>query len=405
MLTSYLKIALKVLLRRKFFTFVSLFGICFTLVVLIVTTAMLDHTIAPHYPEAKLDRMAGVDYAKMSGPNTARTSKPGYRVIDRYVRKIEGAERITAFKFQEEVSAYRNGRKLTLWLKRTDGEFWKVFDFAFVEGGPYTTLDDANANFVAVINESTRRAVFGTESAVGKSIEVDGQRFRVIGVVRDVPFTRLRPFSDVWVPISTLKSPGYKEEMTGSFSAVVLAKQQSDIPALKAQFEGIVRTITLPDPARFDKFETALETPFESLAVDPLTPNMLRGLFALAAALFMMLPAINLVNLNLSRIIERSSEIGVRRAFGATRTTLIGQFIVENVILTLLGGALSFVISAVALAAINASELIPRSQFNVNIRIFLWGLLMAFVFGLVSGVYPAWRMSRLSPVTALRGNA
>jgi len=407
MLTNYLKLAIKVLLRRKFFTFVSFFGVCFTLTVLIVATAMLDHEFAAHYPELKLDRMVGVHRARMTGPTESRDAAAGYRVIERTARKLEGAERITVFQLQEQVAAYQDGRKLTLWLKHTDGEFWRVFDFEFVQGVPYTTIDEERASFVAVINESTSRALFGGASAVGKSIEVDGQRFRITGVVRDVPFTRLRPFSDVWVPISTMKSVAYREEMIGSFMAVVLARQKSDIPGLRRQFDELVRAMPLPDPRRWTRYETGLETQFESLAKTMELPSaiVLRGIFLLFAVLFMTLPAINLVNLNLSRILERSSEIGVRRAFGATRTTLVGQFVVENVVLTLIGGVLALGLSALTLSLINGSGLIPYSQFTINFRIFFWGFVIALAFGLFSGVYPAWRMSRMSPVTALKGNA
>jgi putative ABC transport system permease protein len=127
--------------------------------------------------------------------------------------------------------------------------------------------------------------------------------------------------------------------------------------------------------------------------------------FALGVAtfLFMLLPAVNLMNLNTSRIMERASEIGVRKAFGASSRVLVGQFIVENVILTLVGAAIGFVIAAWLLSAINASGLIQYASLRLNYRIFAWGVGLAIAFGLVSGVYPAWRMSRMHPVQALKG--
>ena len=85
------------------------------------------------------------------------------------------------------------------------------------------------------------------------------------------------------------------------------------------------------------------------------------ALLAGITLLFMLLPTINLVNINISRIMERSSEIGVRKAFGASSSTIIGQFIVENIFLTLLGGLLGFVLSAVVLRSSTtaASSLMP----------------------------------------------
>jgi putative ABC transport system permease protein len=112
---------------------------------------------------------------------------------------------------------------------------------------------------------------------------------------------------------------------------------------------------------------------------------------------------VNLVNLNTSRIMERASEIGVRKAFGASSRTLVGQFIVENLVLTLVGAAIGFVLAAWLLQVINTSGVIQYAELSLNYRIFGWGVLLAMAFGLLSGVYPAWRMSRMHPVQALKG--
>jgi putative ABC transport system permease protein len=121
------------------------------------------------------------------------------------------------------------------------------------------------------------------------------------------------------------------------------------------------------------------------------------------ALLFMSLPALNLVNINLSRIMDRSSEIGVRKAFGATSNTLVGQFLIENIFLTLLGGLLGLVLAYVALHFISDSNFIPYAQFTLNLRVFAWALLATVFFGVLSGVYPAFKMSRVQPIQALKG--
>jgi putative ABC transport system permease protein len=123
------------------------------------------------------------------------------------------------------------------------------------------------------------------------------------------------------------------------------------------------------------------------------------------ALAFMLLPVVNLVNLNVSRALERASEIGVRRAFGASRSQLVAQFVLENVVLALLGGLLALAATELVLRLLTASALVPYADFHVNLRVFGWGLGFALAFGVLSGAWPAWRLSRLHPVDALRGGA
>src|SRR5215204_3322045 len=88
MLTNYLKLAFKVLMRRKFFTFVSLFGTSVTLLVLMIGAAMLDHVFAPLAPEVRLDRTLHVSYMAMRGDQNEWSGDPGYGFLDRYCRNI-----------------------------------------------------------------------------------------------------------------------------------------------------------------------------------------------------------------------------------------------------------------------------------------------------------------------------
>ena len=417
MLKNYLKVALKVLARRKFFTFISLFGISITLLVLMVVTAIFDHSLAPHAPETRSDRTLGVYFMEMKGPETTWSSEAGYDFLNRYVRPmaaLSGVERIALASTAGPVLSYPGGRKIESDLMHTDGEFWRLLDFRFLEGGPFTGEDEKNANFVAVISESTRERFFGGKPALGKTIEADGQRFRIVGVVPDVPILRFSSAADLWVPISTSKSSNYRQQWMGGFRALILARSRADFPAIKTEFQSRLREAEhhLPDPKNYKSLKGHADTLFEAISrlafpgdtID-LRPEKVRAALLLLMLLFMLLPTLNLVNINLSRILDRSSEIGVRKAFGASSRTLVGQFLIENLVLTLIGAAVSLVLSALVLQALNASGLIAHARLALNFRIFLYGLAIALFFGVLSGVYPAWRMSKLHPVQALRGRS
>ena len=409
MLRNYIKIAYKVFLRRKFFTFISLFAISFTLIVLMVTAAILDHIFGPLPPETKLDRMLGVYQMQFQGPVGRQTGTVGYAFLNRYARNLPNVERVSFCMEPSTVYSYWNGEKIKSLLKRTDGEYWQILDFTFLEGGPFTVEDEQNANFVVVINDATRRKFFGPESAVGKTIELDGQRFRVAGVVANVPIFRTVPFADVWVPIGTAKTSYYGGPLGGSFQAIMLANSPADFPIIKEEFRSRIAKMEFPDTHQFDRARGDTETLFEFASrqfapgqADNYPKSFFAGI-AILMVLFMLLPAVNLININVSRIMERASEIGVRKAFGASSLTLVGQFVVENVLLTLVGGAIALLGSYLVLRALTESGLIPYADFHLNHRIFLYGLSLAVFFGLFSGVYPAWKMSRLHPVQALKG--
>jgi len=411
MLTHYLKTAWKVFLRRKFFTLISLFGITFTLVVLMVATALLDHAFAPYPPEVNQDRTRTVLRAQMLGEHSTWGSGPGYRLLDRYARNLPGVERLSISSNPGPAQSFLGGQKITLQARRTDAEYWRILEFTFLEGGPFNAQDVAEARFVAVITEATRDRLFGGQPALNRWFEADGQRFRVVGVVPNVPIMRRISYADVWAPLTTAKTDAYKNDIMGPFMGIALLARGASSEAVNAELLSRLRQVELPDPKNYNKLIARFETTFENMATslfglrgeEETHVERLWAAILIVGLLFMLLPTVNLVNLNVSRMMERASEIGVRKAFGASSRTLVGQFVVENVALSLIGGLFGLLLSAAALRGITASGLIPYAELHLNPRIFLYGVGIAVFFGVFSGVYPAWRMSRLNPVQALKG--
>jgi len=415
MFISYLKIAWKVLTRRKFFTLVSLFGISFTLMILIVVAALYQNTVSSYPPLSNADRCLTIARMRLGNrdhPTRAWISSPGYRFLDRHIRDIKGAERVSIHANLNEVVSYQGGVKRSLQLKRTDADYWQIMDFEFLEGAPFTEQDDDMGHMVAVINRSTRDQLFPRKEALGQTLTVDGQSFKVIGVVADVPVFLRDAYADLWVPTRTAKSSHYQHELLGGFNATILAHHRADIPMIKQAIQRQVQAIDFPQPERWNMAwvhgDTALERLVRQITdaktADPGIREF-RGAVVFGCLLFMLLPALNLINLNVSRIMERSAEIGVRKAFGATSNRLTAQFLVENLLLTLIGGALGLVGASLTLKILEGSGLIPYAKFHIDLQVLSYGLAFVLVFGLISGVYPAWRMSRQNPVTALKGGA
>jgi putative ABC transport system permease protein len=402
------------MLRRKFFTLVSLFIVGFTLMVLMTIAAMLDHYFRPKAPEINYNRTLHLTLTSLRGQNPflIMMGSPGYALLNRYTRGLPFVERESFFSLTEAAYSYLNGEKVSYDLKRTDGAFWQILNFQFLEGAAYTEEDNEIARRVAVINEAVRQRVFGKEPALGKTIEVGGQRFRVVGVVSNVPTIRHIPYAEIWVPITTAKSSAYQTSLTGDFSGIYLARSSNDFPAIRAEFQSRLKNAQLPDPKKFRRWEAQLNTYRQEVYLSLFLqsglgwtsePKVLLPVFLACLLLFVTPPTVTLVNLNVSRILERVSEIGVRKSFGASSNQLIGQFLVENIMLTLMGGVLGFCGSLILLRIINQSNWFPYAVLQLNYSIFLYGLLLALLFGLFSGIYPAWRMSRFHPVQALRG--
>jgi len=413
MLRNYLLTAYKVFMRRKLFTAINLACIVLTLVVLMVITALLQTTFWPSGVEGKSGRFLQVYGIRSENPDgkSTRTTLLGYKTIDKYLKPMTGVERVSAFTMPGTVSVYQGDRVSQLDLRRVDADYWKILDFHLLAGRLPIDDDDRLGRLVAVVNASTARRLFAGSPAVGQRIGVSGQTFEIIGVVADV--MHINAYADIWTPLTTFPSTDYQKDLTGNFAALLLARSKDDLPRIRREVARIATTFVSDDPRTYPitRFwaDSKLDVFARILLSRPNVPDSgasrLLLLIGAGMLLFMLLPALNLVNLNMGRILERSAEIGVRKAFGATSLQLAGQLVVENVLLCLAGGLLGLACARLALWWLEASQLIPYLEVDINLPVFGCGMLLALVFGLLSGALPAWKMSRLDPVHALKGAA
>ena len=413
MLRNYLLTAWKVFMRRKLFTAINLLCIVLTLVVLMVVASLLETAFRPSGVEGKSERFLQIMLMRMDSPdgNSVSTTPLGYKLIDKFLKPLPGVERVAAATLPSPASVYQGERVSELQMRRVDADYWKILDFPLLAGRLPTAADDAAGRMVAVLNATTAKRLFPglPAAAVGQHIDVGGQNFEVVGVVEDA--MHVNAFADIWAPISTFASSDYRNELTGMFVALILADSSADLPRIRRQVESIAKTVVQDDPKKWAKTRFWADSKLDLFA--RLTvggsetfdsgAGLLLTLIVVAMLVFMLLPALNLVNLNTGRIMERRVEIGVRKAFGATSSQLALQLVVENVLLCLAGGLVALAITAALLAWLEHIQLVSYMRYSLNLAVFGWGMLIATVFGLLSGVLPAWKMSRLDPVHALKG--
>jgi putative ABC transport system permease protein len=413
MFKNYLITAYKVYTRRKLFTAINLACITLTLMVLLVVTALLQNAFYPSGVEGRSDRFLQVTtvVSESKDGNSAITGPLGYKLIEKYLKPMKSVQMVAAVTSPSAVSVYQDDRVSELQMRRTDAEYWKILDFNVVEGRVPSVEDVALGRFVAVLSTDTARKLFPGAKALGQRLNVGGQTFEIIGVVEAA--MQLNAYADIWVPVTTDPSTEYRNQMSGNFWALLLADSPDQLPSIQAEVAGIAKQIQFNDPdqwahaylwadSKLDFFARGL---FRNERVADSGAGTLLFIIVVLMILFMMLPALNLVNLNTGRILERSSEIGVRKAFGASSGTLVIQFVVENVLLCLFGGLLGLIAAKGVLVWLEHSGLIPYLKVEINLAVFVCGLIITLIFGLLSGVIPAWKMSRLHPVQALKGAA
>jgi putative ABC transport system permease protein len=410
MLKNYFKIAIAVLRRRKFFTFISLFGISFTLTILMVASAFLDKAISADYPDMKRDRSLYLTAVELRNTKLGwfNRSPLSLYYINTYLSTLKKPEKIAFSSSSSAANTYVNNKKIVVDYNYTNAAFWQVMEFDFLEGKPYNQKQIDQAQHVAVISEGLKKKYFGdVPSVIGKYIEADNTRYQVIGVVKDVSKTLWTVYGNMYLPYTTSKFSDKNTDLMGSYTAVLVAKSTGEIPAMVAEYNQMLKKVPF-DKKQFDQLDIRPDTYLASLTRGILGDDKSTGItkfflvLGLVTFIFLLLPTINLVNINITRIMERSSEIGVRKAFGASSRTLVFQFVIENMILTCIGGLIGLVLSVLAIYFINSADLIGNLNLTMNLKVLFYSFIACLFFGLLSGVYPAWQMSRLNVVTALK---
>lgn len=443
MLKNYFKIAVKVLMRNRFYTLVSLFGISFTLMVLMLSTAFMDNELGSNPPLSKKDRILVIPSLQMQQwkrqitttvdtiyrndsiiLDTTRTETPiigdhnnfassglGYDFCKDHILSMKSSELASIYSSGIQIEVYPNDTRMEMSAKMVDANYWRIFDFEFIEGRPFDEITVENQSRVIVLTDKAAREYFGPQdSYVGRELVRGHESFEVLGVVREITTSSYVVQADAYMPITLLPQHNlnYDWGYFGGCSVALLAPESSLREAMTAELRQIENNVEMTDDYDVMRFWDKSITDLYAWSIlggnEKRMGNRFVGIMTGVLALFLIIPTINLISLNITRILERSSEIGVRKAFGARTDHLLFQFIFENVLLTMVGGVIGLILSVFAMRWLNQAEILSGTQLHFNFRIFILSVLIIIIFGIISGFIPAWNMARKEVATAIKNS-
>lgn len=354
---------------RQFFTllrqqrlFSSIYIVCTALSVALAMTLFLVVYIkfGPIYPEQDRARMAVVQDVVIEHTKNGQRyiTDSGLGIADT-LRNMPEVECVTSIAngesilFTDEVRT-PGGEPAPCKIWIVDENYWQVFGFRFLHGRGITAKEQENFSPVCVVSESLARKAFGRTDVVGCALEFNDARTDsvkyIVGVVEDVSPATPMTYGNLWISIlPDLYDQSTCGGFTGLFTQVALLRPGSTVKQLQQRMAifqerynqaqaatGVAMDWTgQPDAYWASQFRDG-----EHLDTKPFLRNILYMLLA-----FLMIPAINMGSMVASRVGGRINEMGIRRAYGATRMELVWQVLQENFLLTLIGGTLGLLIS------------------------------------------------------------
>jgi putative ABC transport system permease protein len=281
----------------------------------------------------------------------------------------------------------------------TTPNYLEVRKYTLAVGKMFTAADDEGRQRVAVVGNTVvnNLGLASPEAIVGETVRIRGTQFTVVGVM--APKGQANAFQDpddeILVPIQTARFRVNGSDRLASISA--LSASEDEIPDAMAEIQRVLRRQHkirqgLPDDFQIRNQADILQTTQE-------TTQVMTYLLSGIAAVSLLVGGIGIMNIMLVSVTERTREIGIRKALGATRGNILLQFLIEAVVLCLLGGVMGIALGA-GLATVMSHTAGWSTQVSVG------AIVMAFAFsafvGLSFGVWPARRAAVLDPITALR---
>jgi putative ABC transport system permease protein len=271
------------------------------------------------------------------------------------------------------------------------------------EGRYFDQEDIDNAKSLVVLGSKVRSDLFGGSTAIGERIRVQGEQYQVIGVMESKGAAGGFDQDDrIYIPLKNMSARQVGNNALQGISVSgfwVQALDESELEAAQFQLTNLLRLRHKIYPPQPDDFRIVNQTDIVSAFTNIV--GLLTLMVGAIAAISLIVGGIGIANIMLVSVVERTREIGVRKALGATKAAILNQFLTEAILVSGLGGVVGI---ALGVAIAYSSATIFQFPFLVSLWAVFAGFGLSMVVGLVAGVIPAQSAAKLDPIQALRSD-
>jgi len=406
MLKNYFLITIRTLRQNPLYTALSVFGIALTFVFVSVLFLIVKSSNGDFIPPNYTKRTWQIDQFLKDDGTTRSAQMINKEIYEALIPKINTPE-ITLVVAMQNGTIVVNDFNMMLVVLGVDDNYYDVCRFKFLRGRPINKHEIAESIPVAVVDENTANFYFGrNEDPIGKPIELNGIQYTVVGVVKNTSlFNSINnsrvSFANVWIPFGAGKQSDTRNMATYNF--LLTAKDEASIAEVQAEFLRALDEIGAIDGVKHSISNQAKQ----SLAQKNTVFNAVS--LTVTLLILMLIPALNILSLNVSKSNDRNEEIAIRKAFGAPKHTIFGQLLIENTLITMVGAIIGMCITPFLLQAIDRTMLdvsvIPLVlSLNFDwVSVLLVAGPCVLLFSFLSGSIPAWITAKREIVTVLKG--
>lgn len=415
--------AFTILRQNPLLSTISILGTAFAITMIMAIVITWQTKYADLEPEVNRSRCLYFSAMHVQGKENKdwnNFGKPSAAFMKECIQPLPEVEACTAFSTADValVSLTDGNNRLKVDAMSTDPDFWKIFKLQFLDGKSFTEAERGGDMQSVVISASVARKLFGTTEAAGRQMLLNREVVRIIGVVKDVSVTAKDAYAQVWSMYHSneLNVTGWWS-YNGNRTIAVLARTPDDFPAIK---QGVEKRVKDVNAGLEQRQIDIMEQPDNIVAhvnhvwsnIGPNLP-MLYLQYGIALFIILLVPSLNLCGLSNSRMQQRVSELGVRKAFGATDGTLVRQILNENLVLTLIGGVVGLIFSYLAVYAMrtwlftNSDNIGTAGDFSLSMgalfspAVFVLAFVFCLLINLLSAGLPAWLATRRTIVDSL----